>query len=149
MPVPTLQVATLEYLLVGAVCSESCMHGARARAVANPGTDRSNPLLSAHGAPVFRHVRTETEDVGVRAGHGCLAQMPERPATSESRCKPDPWDEWKPRNACDLGWQSMRGNTTCRDYGSSDTEFSGKREMMGVTPRSPPAAADSLTPHCT
>ena len=25
------------------------------------------------------------------------------------------------------------------------TEESGKREMMGVTPRSPPAAADSLT----
>jgi hypothetical protein len=67
------------------------------------------------------------------------------PVMRESQCKPDPGDEWKPRNRCDLGWQFRLEKNQRRLHVQVRIEKSGKREMMGVTPRSPPAAIDSLT----
>ncbi len=71
------------------------------------------------------------------------------PDLSESPWKPDPRDEWKPHNACNLGWQFKHEKDMHRFHGPSGLEKSGEREIKGVTSSSPPASADSLTPRST
>ena len=84
----------------------------------------------------------------VRAGNGSREEMPGGPVAWKDGTSPS---EGVSGNLTTFAiWE---GNSSTRKACVGDIgkcrESSGEREIIGVTPRSPPAAVDSLTPQGT